>query len=143
MTTSEQNVRCLACVLILGLVFVVLFSILAPLSYGGNCNFFSVLSLPGFSANLYESLRLAQNPYNVSTFANSRTFSVARFLQSRGRLIQGWIKAFYPICTMQTSLRACLALLMHCFLFLGGKMGKFLSVIALPVGGHAPPSLQF
>lgn len=130
MRTSKQNVLWIALFMILVLIVLAL------------CIAF-IYSLPisdtfDFYIEFNQSL-LSKNQFNFITIDSSETFVPVRPIQIRNRFIQNW-KRFYAIFNISTSLLAYAKLILSDFLFLASKVNKYVSIIALPIGGHAPPN---
>jgi hypothetical protein len=95
-------------------------------------------SLSSFADTLDPSYPMKRR-FNLTILAADDGFYNNWFTQTISRFFRRWETALYNASDIQGLPPACAVMLTHSLLFLAGKTNKRISVIALPMGGHAPP----
>lgn len=138
MNIRRQNMRQLSCFIALVFIVFALCSTFASLLYSPSGDLLLVLGMPGSIANTQESMSPIKNQFYLSVLPVSEAFYRTINNLATSRQMQRFL---YSSINTQSSLFICTSLLTFSSLTLFKKTDRHTSVIALPIGGHAPPKI--
>lgn len=141
MNINRQNIKQLSCLIASVMIVFALCSTFTSLSYAPNGNLLLASGVTGSSANNQEPLIPIRNWFYLTDFSVSEVAALTNLTLVSSRQIRVWQRFLNSAFNIQTSSLVCTALFMYSFLILIRKMNKHISVIALLIGGHAPPMI--
>ena len=137
----RRHIRQIICLMTFVMMLLVLCSSLSS-AYCEDSRL-SAFSSPSVSfANKHESLQPTDNPFILTAIPTQPALHEIKPAQRAAGRIQNRPGSLQPVAGTQILPLMSMVLFMHNYAALLGKRSKHISVIALLMGGHAPPSTQ-
>jgi len=131
----------LSCFMAFVFIVFVLCSTFAFLLYVPNGDLSLLLGMRGSSTDTQESLSSIDNQFYLMSLPASEAFGRTIHILAARRQSQNWQRFSYRSFDIQTVSFICTTLPIFSFFSIFIKTNKHISIIALPMGGHAPPTI--